>query len=246
MQLSRTVASLRSIFGRQALHLQRLATAGAILTCIAIVLNVGPFAKIPKIAILPETGSRQPSQTNPEQSVASVSMAVTETDAPKQPDHPRPATEAENVDEPSRPSVEPGSSVSAVEFASAPSQPAAAVLVAQPPADSPNPDVVKRASIVGVWAPDTGTCSARDFREGMLPAVINTEGAWAGDTLCLFERKKQMEAGWLVVAKCSNPRGHWTANVRLTVDNNRLTWTSKRGTQVYTRCAPDLLMAEAN
>ena len=48
---------------------------------------------------------------------------------------------------------------------------------------------------------------------------------------------------WRVVAKCSNQREQWTSNVRLTVNHNRLTWTSKRGTQIYTRCAPDVLMA---
>jgi hypothetical protein len=101
------------------------------------------------------------------------------------------------------------------------------------------------ASFVGVWAPDAGTCSARDLRGGALPAVISTDGAWAGETFCMFTNKKPTEAGWNVVAKCSNPRERWTANVRLTVKDNRLTWTSKRGAQAYTRCAPDVLMAAA-
>ena len=120
----------------------------------------------------------------------------------------------------------------------------AAVPVAQSSEDV-NSDLVKKAAIVGIWAPDLGTCSARDFREGMLPAVINADGAWAGDTFCVFEDKKEAETAWNMVAKCSNPREHWTAKVRLTVHGNRLTWTSKRGTQVYTRCASDVLMASA-
>jgi hypothetical protein len=111
--------------------------------------------------------------------------------------------------------------------------------------DDANSDLARNASIVGVWAPNPGTCSARDFREGALPAVISTNGAWAGETFCMFSNKKQTETGWNVVAKCSNPRERWTANVRLTVKDNRLTWTSRRGTQAYSRCAPDVLMAAA-
>jgi len=31
--------------------------------------------------------------------------------------------------------------------------------------------------------------------------------------------------------------------VRLSVKNERLVWASRRGTQVYTRCGPDFLLA---
>jgi hypothetical protein len=103
----------------------------------------------------------------------------------------------------------------------------------------------QQTGIVGVWAPDAGTCSARDFREGTLPTVINAEGAWAGETFCIFTKRKEIDGGWHVVAKCSAPRARWTSNVRLTVVGSRLTWTSERGTQAYTRCAPDVLMAHA-
>jgi hypothetical protein len=115
----------------------------------------------------------------------------------------------------------------------------------QPQPDHASSDLMKRDTIVGVWAPDAGTCSARSFRDGVLPTVINTDGAWAGDTFCMFTKQKRTETGWMVVAKCSKPGERWTSNVRLTVNENRLTWTSKRGTQAYTRCAPDVLMAQA-
>jgi hypothetical protein len=100
-------------------------------------------------------------------------------------------------------------------------------------------------TFVGVWAPDAGTCSARDFRNGLLPAVLSADGAWAGETFCMFTNKTQTQTGWNVVAKCSSPTERWTANVRLTVKNDRLTWTSKRGTQSYSRCAPDVRTAAA-
>jgi hypothetical protein len=106
-------------------------------------------------------------------------------------------------------------------------------------------EAVKKEAILGIWAPDAGSCSARDFRDGFLPTVITAEGAWAGDTFCLFTKYEASETGWRVVAKCSSPRERWTSQVRLTVSENRLTWTSRRGTQAYTRCAPEVLMAQA-
>jgi len=99
------------------------------------------------------------------------------------------------------------------------------------------------ASIVGVWAPDASACSARSFRDGFLPTVINPDGAWAGETFCIFRNQRQIPGGWRMIASCSNPTEHWTTEVRLTVNQDRLTWVSKRGTQSYTRCASDFLVA---
>jgi len=109
-------------------------------------------------------------------------------------------------------------------------------------ADAATPSL---ATIVGVWAPDSGACSVRNFREGLLPTIINTDGAWAGDSFCIFKNQKQTETGWKVVARCSSSRERWTTDVRLTVKDNRLIWTSKRGTQTYSRCATDFLIAAA-
>jgi hypothetical protein len=96
---------------------------------------------------------------------------------------------------------------------------------------------------VGVWAPDAGTCSARDFRDGVLPTVITNEGAWAGEAFCIFTKRTETDRGWKALAKCSTPRESWTAHVRLKLNDNRLIWTSERGTQAYSRCGPDVLMA---
>jgi hypothetical protein len=254
MHLLSSVRLLGSFLRPRVVHLHRLATAGAILTCVAIVLNIGPFAKAPKIDSLPDTAIREAAQATTERPVASISILQLEIGA-SNPDHPqsavrvadvsesitpliepaaisvlevapRSAMGAADVSEPIKPSIEPAS-ISVVEVATSASQPAtaknadgevqssppqqelaAAVPAAQPSGDHVNPDLMKRAAIVGVWAPDAGTCSARDFREGMLPAVINAHGAWAGDTFCIFEDKKQTETAWSVVAKCSNPREH--------------------------------------
>ena len=77
----------------------------------------------------------------------------------------------------------------------------------------------------------------------MITLAWQRDGAWAGDTFCLFTKQQQTEEGWRMVAKCSNPRERWTSQVRLTVREQRLTWSSKRGVQAYARCTPDLLMA---
>jgi hypothetical protein len=127
--------------------------------------------------------------------------------------------------------------------------PAAGETASVIPASDTQPDDAdadaKNASFIGVWAPNAGTCSASDFRAGALPAVISADGAWAGETFCMFSSKKQTDTGLSVVAKCTSPKERWTAKVRLTVKDNRLKWASRRGTQVYTRCSSDVLMAEA-
>lgn len=99
------------------------------------------------------------------------------------------------------------------------------------------------SDMVGLWAPDASACSVRSFRQGLLPTIINTEGAWAGETFCMFKNRKTTESGWRVVAECSSGGDHWTTQVRLSLKGQRLIWESKRGRQVYTRCGPDLHMA---
>jgi hypothetical protein len=248
---------------RRNAHLHGLATAGAMLICAAVVLNVGPFAKAPNINGLSGPAGEQAAPAIMEQPNGSGSIPWQEVDARIPPDRSQSAVEPEDVSEPIR-STTQQSSVSIGEIATLESQPAkqedelarvedkpaqqdaaSAAPTTQPQPDHASPDLMKRDTIVGVWAPDAGTCSARSFRDGVLPTVINTDGAWAGDTFCMFTKQKQTETGWSVVAKCSNPGGRWTSNVRLSVNEHRLTWTSKRGTQAYRRCAPDVLMAQA-
>jgi len=98
---------------------------------------------------------------------------------------------------------------------------------------------------VGIWGADASACSPRLNRKGLLPAVIDGKGAWAGETFCAFKGKKQTADGWNVVASCSNAHDRWTANIRLVVNGDRLTWTSQRGSQSYFRCRLELRMARA-
>jgi len=96
---------------------------------------------------------------------------------------------------------------------------------------------------VGIWGVDASACSPRLNRKGLLPAVIDGAGAWAGETFCTFARKKHTAEGWNVVASCSNAHDRWTANVRLIINGDQLTWTSERGSQSYLRCQPGLGVA---
>jgi hypothetical protein len=100
-------------------------------------------------------------------------------------------------------------------------------------------------SPAGIWAPNATACLLRDLRDGLLPTIIDEEGARAGDTFCSFKHRTPRETGWRVVADCHDTREHWTVVVRLTVNNRQLTWASNRGRQVYTRCAPDALKTAA-
>ena len=99
-------------------------------------------------------------------------------------------------------------------------------------------------SFVGIWAADARACSALD-RSGFLLTVIDTDGARAGETLCAFESKRQTKLGWDVVARCSNSHERWTANVSLSVKDNRLAWKSQRGTETYLRCQREEMVAQA-
>jgi hypothetical protein len=107
------------------------------------------------------------------------------------------------------------------------------IQAATPRRDSPR---AAPPAIVGVWAPEKGSCSARNARQGVLPAIISEGGARAGDTSCVFKEQKRTEGDWRILANCTNGHERWTSNVRLTVKGDRLIWTSNRGTQAYTRC----------
>jgi hypothetical protein len=96
----------------------------------------------------------------------------------------------------------------------------------------------------GIWAPTEKACSPAPSRSGYLPAVINSEGAWAGETTCAFKASKRTGDTWSIDAVCSDTRSRWKANVRLSVAGNRLTWKSQRGSQTYVRCNQGLLRAD--
>jgi len=250
------VRPMRSALFSRTSHPHMLATAGAMLTCAAVVLNVGPFAIASRSSDPASNMVVQvaPPATPPTYELASSSQP--ELAAPVLASF-EPPESTRDIPESLRALMQPPpfAQVELVAVAAAEPDNAAdagggidrpdlvpAAVVAQA---GPDRASAEGPTVAGVWAPDAGTCSARDFREGMLPTVISQDGAWAGDTFCMFTKRRETENGWTAVAKCSTPHERWTSNVHLTVTDNRLTWTSKRGTQAYTRCRPDMLMAQA-
>jgi hypothetical protein len=102
---------------------------------------------------------------------------------------------------------------------------------------------LRKTSFVGVWGGDSTACSSQNKRR-LIPTIIDQEGARAGETVCKFEKMKEVADGWKMVASCSNPRERWTSNVQLKLRDDRLTWTSKRGSQSYVRCSPGVIVAQ--
>jgi hypothetical protein len=196
--------------------LSGLTTAGALLTCFAVVLNPFPLTKTTKPEAVRAINGP---------AIATTSNAIPQTSTASEPERVRSIVQTAEISAPVRTFEEPSS---APDFGSTPT------LAAQ-----------AQAAIAGVWTPDASACSVRNFRDGVLPTLINTHGAWAGGTFCIFSNQKQTQTSWDVVANCSNAREHWTTRVRLTIKGDRLVWASKRGTQAYTRCPPDFLLAEA-
>ncbi|MFE1603037.1 hypothetical protein [Methylobacterium sp. ID0610] len=119
-----------------------------------------------------------------------------------------------------------------------PAQSAAATPPAPRPDDDAEPDEAPAASYVGVWGPTTAACAGRQARRlGYLPAVIRDGAARAGKTSCIFRDTKRTGNSWTMAATCRNARQRWTSHVRLSVNGNRLTWSSERGAAVYVRCS---------
>ncbi|WP_232629888.1 hypothetical protein [Methylobacterium sp. Leaf118] len=106
------------------------------------------------------------------------------------------------------------------------------------PAEPPRPaaPVLERAAYVGVWGPSPVACGQRQRRRGFLPATISEEGARAGRTLCRFRNHRRDGAAWTMAADCSERGRRWTSQVRLVVDQDRLTWSSPKGLANYVRC----------
>ncbi|HEX2509575.1 MAG TPA: hypothetical protein VHK66_03570, partial [Microvirga sp.] len=91
---------------------------------------------------------------------------------------------------------------------------------------------------VGVWALEARACSAGEDDNEFIRLVIERNRARASDVSCFFRQKREAEGGWDLSATCTRPGERWRAQIRLTVADARLTWTSERGTEQYVRCGP--------
>jgi hypothetical protein len=100
------------------------------------------------------------------------------------------------------------------------------------PARAPEPEY----PFTGIWVANEKACTPQLNREGYLPTIINDQGAWAGETTCAFKSLKGQGSTFIASAVCSDPRKSWRVQVRLTVVGRQLTWKSRSGSRIYTRC----------
>ena len=94
---------------------------------------------------------------------------------------------------------------------------------------------------IGGWAQDTSSCLERDA-----PVKITASRATSGQATCDFNSIRQEAAGsWRVKAHCElapslrtpDTENSWTSNIKLTLEDRRLTWESEKGIESYYRCS---------
>src|SRR5829696_4162802 len=108
-----------------------------------------------------------------------------------------------------------------------------------------NGSVHRPHPFVGVWAVDAPSCAAVSGSEEPARTVIRNDHARAGASSCAFREKRAIDGVWNIKAKCTSSNERWTANIKLSVTADRLTWTSERGTQEYVRCGSPTQLARA-
>ena len=89
----------------------------------------------------------------------------------------------------------------------------------------------------GTWATNRKACSKQGRSKGLLAARIDPKGAKAGSTACSFKNTQRDGRTWKIQAECSEDGDTWSANIRLTQQDDQLTWSSERGSARYVRCA---------
>jgi hypothetical protein len=248
-----TSAKERAAWHKSFLQPQAILTATIFLACLAMVAGVRPDSRavtaemsdLPPImaalrveALEAEFANKvvAPADTGGAGNVVSAAADAVELTTRSQADRTMPEVEAKPV-----------SHLASANFVGAASS---ATSAPTPPANTPMIQVARiggqiKPAYAGMWGADQSACSTTN-RKRLLPTMIDTDGARAGETFCRFKKKQESQSGWNVVANCSNGRERWVANVRLKVQGERLTWSSERGSQAYVRCEPGMTMAQAN
>jgi hypothetical protein len=100
--------------------------------------------------------------------------------------------------------------------------------------DVPVTGAIPRLDFIGSWGTDNKEC--RVGQGGPLSISANRAEAFGGK--CEFTATTQETVNhWRVRADCSRNGERWKANIKLTLNGNRLTWSSERGTISYVRCS---------
>lgn len=131
------------------------------------------------------------------------------------------------VTEPTTTDAVPATRAAEAATTDTPASPAVAV------SRTPDPE---RADFVGIWGPTQAACQAPSRRHGYIQAKISLGGAKAGRTVCNFRDSRRTGNAWVMAADCSDRGRRWSSQVRLTVEGDRLTWSSTKGASAYVRC----------
>jgi hypothetical protein len=93
--------------------------------------------------------------------------------------------------------------------------------------------------VLGGWSKDASSCADDVIKITAIQAI--SRGA-----TCHFDSiRQEAEGRWSVQANCelalslrtADTDNSWTSNVKLTLNNRRLTWASEKGAEDYYRCS---------
>src|SRR5262249_29534315 len=94
-------------------------------------------------------------------------------------------------------------------------------------------------AFVGGWSKDASSCAD-------VPIKITATRAISRDAICeLNSIRQESEGRWRLQAHCelgsslrtADTENSWTSNIKLTLDDRRLTWESEKGVEDYYRCS---------
>jgi len=94
-------------------------------------------------------------------------------------------------------------------------------------------------AFVGSWSKDASSCADVPIK------ITATRAMSRGATCELNSIRQEAEGRWRLQAHCqldsslrtADTENSWTSNIKLTLDNRRLTWESEKGAEDYYRCS---------
>jgi peptidoglycan hydrolase-like protein with peptidoglycan-binding domain len=90
-------------------------------------------------------------------------------------------------------------------------------------------------SYTGIWAGSAADCPTSTAVGD--PLQITNRRAAIGENVCNFDIPQRDGQGWRTKATCQRPgKAPWSSNVRITVVDNHLTWSSENGATTFVRC----------
>jgi peptidoglycan hydrolase-like protein with peptidoglycan-binding domain len=84
-------------------------------------------------------------------------------------------------------------------------------------------------TFLGGWGDDAADCLSA-------PIQISEREARSTSSVCKFGTVRREDNGWRIQAVCTAGGKTWSDNIRLTVSDGRLTWSTDTLTKVYMKC----------